>query len=410
MNSRQAHGRHGLGVGGFILLAALSGLSPLTSVFILPALPELADDLHTSLSGAQFALSAGFAGLAVGLLMVGPLSDRHGRRAPLILGLVAYIATTVLCSFASDIATLIVFRALQGVCGGAVWVITRAVVRDSYAGQATARVLSQMSMVTALAPVVAPSLAGQLLLFTDWRGLFLALAAFGAVVMSMGVLFMRETLLVERRQNNDLRAQLAVIHGFFRAPYYFLSFAALGVVQSAMYFTFVIMSPFVFVDDFGMTAQQFGMLFGVAALMMALGNQSNVLLLRRWRPETVLRLLLTIAFVGSVAYLVAVVLHAPLSLVIVAVLLVPLAAGASNADITALTLAPFPHAAGSAAALLGACQFGVAALVPPLVSLAGVSALSMALTMLVTAVGAWWIGMAMRARWGLPADPDPVAA
>lgn len=400
MSERRVGDGSGLGAGGVILLAALSGLSPLTSVFILPALPELAEDLGASLSGAQFALSVAFAGLAVGLLVVGPLSDRFGRRTPLLLGLVAYIATTVLCILATDITMLIVFRLVQGIAGGAVWVITRAVVRDAYAGRATARILSQMAMITGIAPVVAPFLSGQLLLFTNWRGLFISLAVFGVIVLGMTVFFMHETLPAERRLHSGLRGQFVVFGQFFRTPR-FLAFASLGVVQSAMYFTFVIMSPFVFTEEFGMSAQQFGALFAVAALMMALGNQSNVLLLRRWAPDDALRLMLTLALAGSTAYLGVVLLHAPLPAVIAAVLLVPFAAGASNADITALTLEPYPHAAGSAAALLGACQFGIAALVPPLVSLWGASALVMSTTMLVTALGAWIIGMSRRPRGGL---------
>lgn len=403
-----AHGG-GLGAGGFLVLASLSALSPLTSVFILPALPELAVDLTTSLAAAQWALSVGFAGLAVGLLVVGPLSDRFGRRAPLMVGLVCYIATTVLCAIAPDIQALVLFRLMQGIAGGAVWVVTRAVVRDAYAGQATARVYSQMAMITGLAPVIAPFLAGQLLLLMDWRGLFVVLAVVGAVVMIIALFFMRESLAPERRHSGGIRAQM-VATGVLARSSHFLLFVTIAIVQSSMYFTFVIMSPFVFHADFDLDAQEFGIFFAVAALMMTLGNQANVLILRRWRAERVLQGLLLVALAGSLTFLTAVLADAPVVVVMVCILLVPFAAGASNANITALTMAPFPHVAGATAAVLGAAQFGVAALVPPLISLWGVSGLTMAITLVVTAAIAASLAMTSRVRGSgiLRADVPPI--
>lgn len=386
-----------LGVGGYILLASLSALSPLTAVFILPGLPGMVGDLDTTLSAAQLALSVGFAGLAVGLLVVGPLSDRFGRRWPVVIGLVCYIGTTLMCAVAPDISLLIAFRLAQGIAGGAVWVITRAVIRDVYAGRASARAFSQMAMITGLAPVVAPFIAGQLLLFVDWRGLFIVLAAVGGVVLVLALLFMFETLAPERRQSEGVRGQVRATLSVLRARH-FLSYLSLAIIQSIMYFTFVIMSPFVFTGDFGMSEQGFGLFYGGAALAMALGNQTNVLLLRRWNPEGALLFLLTLALAGSAAFLVASMLHAPLPVVIGAILLVSFAAGASNANITALTLAPYAHAAGTAAAVLGASQFGVAALVPPLVSLLGVDGVTMGITLVVTALGAWAIGILLRPR------------
>lgn len=395
--ARRAWERPGLGVGGYFLLAALAGLSPLTSVFILPALPELVTDLHTTLSAAQFALSMGFTGLAAGLLIVGPLSDRLGRTAPLWVGLVLYILTTLLCAIAPGIGTLVLFRLAQGMAGGAVWVISRAVVRDIYPARASARVFSQMAMITGLAPVIAPVIAGQLLAFTDWRGLFVALASFGAVVMVLALVFMRETLPPERRHQGGAGSQLRSMAGLFREGY-FLTFLLLGVVQSAMHFTFVIMSPFVFDSAFGLDAQGFALLYAGATLTMVLGNQINALLLRRWMPDTLLRIQLAIAVVGSAAFLVTILVDAPLPVVITALLLAPFSAGASNANITALALAPYGHAAGTAAALLGACQFGIGALVPPLVSLLGAGGAAMGAAMLVTATGALVIALFARSR------------
>ena len=395
--ARRAWERRGLGAGGYLLLAALAGLSPMTNVFILPALPELARGLDTSLSAAQFALSAGLAGLAVGQLVVGPMSDRLGRRTPLTVGLFLYVGTTVLCAFATDITVLIVCRLLQGASGGAAWVIARAMVRDIYSARASARVFSQMAMITGLAPIIAPILGGQLLAVVDWRGLFAVLACIGVAVTVMALIFMRETLPRERRQQGGLRGQGQSMLALLRSPY-FMAFFALSVVQSAMYFTFLIMSPFVFQGQFGLTVQAFGALYACAAVAIVLGNQINVFLLRRWTPMTLLCAQLLIAALGAVAFLVAIMLDAPLPVVLLMLLPVPLSAGATNANITALALAPYGHAAGTAAALLGACQFGGGALVPPLVSLLGVDGVAMGLTLLVTGVASFAIGAVMRVR------------
>jgi len=405
MTTRRGAGRPRREASALVLLASLSALSPLTSVFILPALPALAADLSTSLAAAQLSLSVGLAGLAVGLLLVGPLSDRFGRRRPLMVGLLCYVVTTMLCAFAGDIGALVVFRLLQGVAGGAVWVITRAVVRDAYSGAATARVYSQMAMIAGVAPVIAPVIAGQLLLVMDWRGLFVALAAVGVVVTSFAAFFMRETLDADRRQAGGLRAQFRITSALVRSRHFVL-LVILGVLHSSMNFTFVIMSPFAFTGDFGMDAQAFSLLYAGAALAMVLGNQTNVLLLRRWGSETVLRGLLLVALAGAIGFLIAVSSGSPLAVVIALLLPVPFASGASNANITALTLAPYPRMAGTAAAFLGACQFGVAALVPPLVSLFGVGALTMGAALVVTAFATWLMGLSpMLRRPAAAADP-----
>ncbi|MDR7083280.1 DHA1 family bicyclomycin/chloramphenicol resistance-like MFS transporter [Arthrobacter ginsengisoli] len=375
----------------------MTALSPLTNVFILPGLPEIAADLGTSLAAAQFALSVGFAGLAVGLLVAGPLSDAYGRRVLMTVGLLLYVATTLLCAFAPDITILIVGRFLQGATGGSVWVIARAIVRDVFHARATARAFSQLAMITGVAPVIAPVIAGQILLFTDWRGLLFTLAVLGGSVAVLAFAFMRETLPPERRHRAGAVGRVRMLTGLLSAPF-FRTFLALGIVQSATYFTFLIMSPFVFYGDYGFNAQMFAVLFAGAALSMVIGNQLNVLLLRRWPPDTLLRLLLLMSSVGAAAFLGATLLAAPLPVVIGTMLLITLTTGASNSNITALGLAPYGHIAGSAAALLGACQFTVGALVPPLVSLIGVGGVTMGITMLISAMVAWLIAVATRSR------------
>lgn len=397
MASEHRGGSRGLGRGGYALLAAMTALSPLTNVFILPGLPEIAAALDTTVAAAQFALSVSFAGLAVGLLIVGPLSDAYGRRIPVTTGLVVYVVTTVLCAFAPDISLLVLGRFLQGVAGGAVWVIARAIVRDVFHARASARAFSQLAMITGLAPVVAPLIAGQILLLTDWRGLIVALAIVGAAIATFTILFLRETLPRERRHRTGFIGQRRTMGALVRSPY-FATFLGLAILQSTTHFTFVIMSPVVFHQDYGFTAQSFAVLYAGAAACMVVGNQTNALLVRRLSPVTLLRAQLWITVAGAVAFLAAILLRAPLPLVIAAMMLIPLASGATNSNITALGLAPYPHAAGAAAALLGASSSVIGAFVPPLVSLISVGAMTMAVTMVGASIVALILALSTHRR------------
>ena len=252
-------------------------------------------------------------------------------------------------------------------------------------------------MITGLAPVVAPLIAGQILLLTDWRGLIVALAIVGAAIATFTILFLRETLPRERRHRTGFIGQLRTMGGLVRSPY-FATFLGLAILQSTTHFTFVIMSPVVFHQDYGFTAQSFAVLYAGAAACMVVGNQTNALLVRRLSPVTLLRAQLWITVAGAAAFLAAILLRAPLPLVIAAMMLIPLASGATNSNITALGLAPYPHAAGAAAALLGASSSVIGAFVPPLVSLISVGAMSMAVTMVGASIVALILALSTHRR------------
>src|SRR5579863_9526495 len=177
-----------------VILGSLAGLPPLAIDLYLPAPPSLTHGLHASASTGQLTLTGFVAGLAAGQLVAGALSDAHGRRAPLLLGLVGYVAATALCAGAPDVWALVVLRVIAGATGGAGVVIGRAIVRDTCSGTAAARVFALMMLVTGSAPVIAPLIGGQLLRVTDWRGLFAALAALGVVQLLAVVVILHETL------------------------------------------------------------------------------------------------------------------------------------------------------------------------------------------------------------------------
>jgi MFS transporter, DHA1 family, multidrug resistance protein len=194
-----------------VVLGLLTMFVPLSLDLYLPALPQLADDLNASASVAQLSITTCLVGLAVGQLVAGPLSDRLGRKRPLMVGLLAYLLASVACALAPSAAALVVLRLVQGLAGAAGIVISRAIARDLYSGRALMIFFSRLLLIAGLAPVVAPILGGQLSRIMSWRGIFGVLAGFGAVLVLAGWLGLKETLPPERRIVGGFRRTL---HGY----------------------------------------------------------------------------------------------------------------------------------------------------------------------------------------------------
>jgi MFS transporter, DHA1 family, multidrug resistance protein len=182
-----------------VVLGGLTMFGPLSLDLYLPALPQLADDLNASASAAQLSITACLVGLAVGQLVAGPLSDRLGRKRPLMIGLVAYLLASVACALAPSATVLIALRLIQGLGGAAGIVISRAIARDLYSGSALMIFFSRLLLIAGLAPVLAPILGGQLSRIMSWRGIFGVLAGFGAALLLAGWFGLNETLPPERR-------------------------------------------------------------------------------------------------------------------------------------------------------------------------------------------------------------------
>src|ERR1700735_5138643 len=197
-------GRSGHRVGMLALLGALSAFGPLSMDMYLPSTPTIAANLHASQTLVQLTLSGCLAGLAVGQLVAGPLSDGLGRKKPLLAGGGGFAAVSGACAAAPDIGALIALRFLQGMAGATGVVLSLAIVRDLYAGGELARVLGSLMLVFGLSQVLAPVIGGQVLRFTSWRGVFGVLAAIGLVLLAASW-FLPETLPPERRTRSRLR-------------------------------------------------------------------------------------------------------------------------------------------------------------------------------------------------------------
>lgn len=368
-----------------VVLGALSAFGPLSMDFYLPAMPQLASELGADDALAQATMAACMIGLAVGQLISGPWSDRAGRRLPLTVGVALFAITSVGCALAPTIETLLAVRFVQGVAGAAGIVIARAIVRDLYSGAAAARTFSHLMLVIGVAPIVAPLLGGGLLVWVDWRGLFVILAGVGVVLFLATLFFVPETLERERRAEWGLaplarQAQTLVQHRPF--VYYAL---AMGINQ-AILFTYVQMGALIYQGQFGLDAQQFSIAFSVNAVVMVIASQTNGALLGRFGPRRLLIFAISVASVGSLLVVGAGLLALPIVVVIAVVALTTGMHGFSMPNINALGLEPFARGAGLASATLGAMQFFVGGLIPVVAAFAGVTVTGMGITMAICAV------------------------
>src|SRR2546423_12636585 len=355
----------------------------------LPAFPRLTGHFHASESQVQLTLTACLAGLALGQLLYGPVSDALGRRRPLYAGLVAYVVTSALCVVAPSVAVLTGLRFVQGLGGAAGIVIARAVVRDMYSGIAAARYFSALMLVNGLAPMLAPLAGSQVLRFSSWKGVFVALTGYGLVLVLGVALALPETLPPERRRRGGLRDTLRTF-GRLSRDRLFVAYALGGGLVFAAMFAYISGSPFVTQEVYGVSKQTFGLIFGVNALGIVLFSQLNGWLLGRFSPSALLSAALLLNLVGGLGVLAAVAsgshqlrwLLPPLFLVVASI-------GVVVPNTTALALAGHPETAGSASALLGLGQFVFGAAAAPLVGLGGKgTALPMAVVIASLGLGA----------------------
>lgn len=394
-----------------LTLALLSAIAPLATDMYLPGLPRLGEDLGTSTSTVQLTLTTFMAGLGIGQLIVGPLSDGWGRRRLLLGGTVAFAVSGVLCAVAPSAGVLIAARLLQGLSGGAAIVLARAVIADRARGDAAAKLFSIMMIIGGVAPVVAPIAGGALLGPIGWRGIFWVLAGAG-VVMVVGVLtLVPETLAPERRHGGGLSA-LARNTRYVLGNRRFVGYAATFVFGFGALFSYISASPFVLQDVLGLTYGQFSIAFGVNSIGIVLGSIVNTRLIGRFHARQMLTFGVLLLTAAGLALVLEVTVGGTDRVVVLPLLFVMTSAiGFVMGNATALGQSQVPDAAGTGSAVMGAGQFGLAALVSPLV---GGSAAGMATSILVCAVIALLslLTLARPPAQGVdaPAEPAQVAA
>ncbi|MCG7609480.1 MULTISPECIES: multidrug effflux MFS transporter [Mycobacterium] len=366
-----------------LVLGALVALGPLTIDMYLPALPRIADELSVSSSVSQLTLTGTLAGLALGQLIVGPLSDSLGRRRPLIAGIVLHMVASVLCVLAPDIAVLGLARALQGMGAAAASVVAIAVVGDLFSGTVAATVMSRLMLVLGVAPVLAPSLGAAVLLHGSWHWVFVALVVVAGGLLVMAALALPETLPVSHRRPLAVRGIVGTYIELLRDSRFVILVLVAALGMSGL-FAYISAAPFVLQGRYGLDQQAFALVFAAGAIALIGSTQFNVVLLRRCSPQAITVAALSWSALAGVVFVAVTVAHVGgLSAFVVPVLAILAGMGLVLPNAPAVALSRHPDAAGTAAALLGAAQFGLGAAVAPAIGALGNGALALSWVMTV---------------------------
>ncbi|WP_442576752.1 multidrug effflux MFS transporter [Microbacterium sp. F51-2R] len=372
-----------------ILLGALTALGPFTIDLYLPAFPVLEADFDTTAAAIQLTLTGTMIGFGLGQLIVGPLSDKVGRRIPLLSVTALHVLASIAAALAPTLELLSAARVLQGAGAAAGGVVAAAIVRDLFGGRRLVVMLSRLALVSGVAPVAAPLVGSALLLAMPWRGVFIVLAVYGAIMLLSATIFLPETLPRARRQE---RGSTTVWQRYrsVLSDRVFIGVLIIGGMTFSGLFSYLSSSSFLFQLGYGFDPQQYGMLFAVNSLGVVLGVQAASRLAARFGPQWVMAWSTGVLVVAASAIIVTDQLGFGIWGTIVPLFFFMTACGFTFPCVQVLALDRHGKAAGTAQSIIGFTNFGVAGLISPLVGWlshdAGITATTMASVMAACAV------------------------
>jgi DHA1 family bicyclomycin/chloramphenicol resistance-like MFS transporter len=352
------------------ILGSLAAFGPLSIDMYLPALPMITKDLHTSTSLTQLSLTFFLLGLSLGQLLVGPLSDIRGRRTPLLVGVMIYGISSLLCALSPSIWVLMILRFIQGLSGAAGIVISRAIARDLYSGTELTKFFALLMLINGAAPILSPIVGAQLLKMTSWVGVFIILSAIG-VFLFLAVFFgLPETLPIQNRSKGGIKNTLLTFRKLINDRLFIGYALSQGLVMAGM-FAYISGSPFVIQNVFKASPQMFSLFFAINGIGIVIASQVTGKLAGRIKESRLLIIGLTLAAIGSITLLAMILVGAGLYAILLPLFIVVSSVGIVSTTTASLAMQNQGQSAGSASALLGVLSFIFGGLVAPLVGLGG---------------------------------------
>ncbi|GAA4703103.1 multidrug effflux MFS transporter [Nocardioides conyzicola] len=352
-----------------LVLASLAAVAPVSTDLYLPGFPELGDDLGASASAVQLTLTAFLVGLALGQLVMGPLSDRYGRRAPLVASATVCVLAGIVCALAPTLTVLAVARFVQGLSGAGGMVIGRAVIADLVTGKAAARAFTLMLTVGGVAPVLAPLVGGLLADAVGWRGMLWTVAGLCAAMLVGVVVVLRETHPPSARATSAT-SYADGIRTVARTRGYWPPVATMAL-SFAMMMAYISASPFVYQNVVGLSAVAYGVAFGVNAVGLISAGWISARSVERLEPRRIVRFCVSVQVTATLTFVVLAAVDAPTWLLPVPIFVAVTTNGGVMGNSAAAAMSQVRAVAGSGSAVLGFSQFALGALVSPLVGLGG---------------------------------------
>lgn len=370
-----------------MLLGLLAFLGPLNIDMYLPSFPGIARDLHTSATLVQSSLTACLLGLAIGQLVIGPISDAQGRRKPLVIATFLFALASILCALAPTISILIAARFLQGFTASAGVVLSRAIVRDVFSGKALTKFFALLMVINAVAPMIAPMLGGAILSFesASWRSIFVVLGLIGLFIVIIVGIKLKETLLPDKRIPSSIGASLMTMGNLMKDR----SFIGYALVVGAIHggsFAYVSGTPFIYQNIYGVSPQTFSILFGINGIAIITGS----FIIGRFSgivsEKSLLQAAVVISLAATSVLLIMTIIEGPLATLVISIFIYMITIGMIITSTFTLGMAKQGHRAGSASAVLGMLPLLLGSIFTPLAGIREASAIPMGVILFTTSL------------------------
>jgi DHA1 family bicyclomycin/chloramphenicol resistance-like MFS transporter len=352
-----------------LILGMLTAIGPFSIDMYLPAFPDIAKGLNTTIARVMLSLSSFFIGISVGQLIYGPLLERYGRKKPLYFGLVIYILASLGCALAPSVDALIMFRLLQALGGCAGMVAARAMVRDFFEVKENAKIFSLLMLVVAVSPIIAPTLGGYITALFGWQSIFVILMAMALVILIAVHFYLPESKKPDPNFSLKPRPIITNYLSIIKHPQFY-TYALTGAIAAAGLYAYISGSPHVFMEIYNVTEQQYGWIFALIAMGLIGAAQINTVLLKNYTSDQIIKVALSSQCI--IGIILAVTTYAGFGDLFVTIFLIFMylcCQGFIFPNASALSLAAFGHKAGSASAMMGAIQMSIGAAASAMVSI-----------------------------------------